>query len=79
MAEQQDKEQVYEPGTYFYLFLIEYKKFHLGSYVELELKKFAERRTDIFGMGSQETTIGRKVRRIYYLIFQRNQFIILDW
>ncbi|CAF3094846.1 unnamed protein product [Rotaria socialis] len=45
VAEQQEKEQVYEPG----------------SHVELELKKFAERRTDIFGMGSQETIIGRKI------------------
>ncbi|CAF0930259.1 unnamed protein product [Adineta steineri] len=45
VAEQQEKEQVYEPG----------------SFVELELKKFAERRTDIFGMGVQETTIGRKI------------------
>jgi hypothetical protein len=33
----------------------------LGSHVELELKKFAERRTDIFGTGAQETIIGRKV------------------
>ncbi|CAF0939678.1 unnamed protein product [Adineta ricciae] len=45
MAEQHEKEQVYEAG----------------SFVELELKKFAERRTDIFGTGIQETTIGRKI------------------
>ncbi|UJR14059.1 hypothetical protein I4U23_001056 [Adineta vaga] len=45
MNEQQEKDQVYEPG----------------SFVELELKKFAERRTDIFGTGIQETIIGRKI------------------
>jgi hypothetical protein len=36
-------------------------KYDIGSHIELELKKFAERRTDIFGMGAQETVIGRKV------------------
>ncbi len=44
-----------------------YLRYYLGSHVELELKKFAERRTDIFGMGAQETVIGRKVnKRIFF-------------
>ncbi|CAF1069643.1 unnamed protein product, partial [Didymodactylos carnosus] len=43
--EQQDKDAVYEPG----------------SNVDFQLKKFAERRTDIFGKGTLETTIGRKI------------------
>ncbi|CAF0750721.1 unnamed protein product [Didymodactylos carnosus] len=43
--EQQEKEAVYEPG----------------SNVDIQLKKFAERRTDIFGKGTLETTIGRKI------------------
>ena len=38
--------------------------FRLGSNVEMALKKLAERRTDIFGTGAQETIIGRKVRII---------------
>lgn len=29
----------------------------------MELKKLAERRTDIFGIGAQETIIGRKVNK----------------
>lgn len=37
--------------------------------MELELKKFAERRTDIFGTGTQETIIGRKVSNTYLLLF----------
>lgn len=36
----------------------------------MELKKFAERRTDIFGTGAQETIIGRKVNK--YFIFSFN-------
>ena len=47
-------------------------EFYLGSYVELELKKFAERRTDIFGMGAQETVIGRKVNTAGFYPFQFN-------
>lgn len=48
----------------------------LGTHVELELKKFAERRTDIFGTGAQETLIGRKVNR--YILFRSSfKFIFL--
>ena len=43
-------------------------KFNLGSNVDVQLKKFAERRTDIFGTGAQETTIGRKVSWIFHFI-----------
>jgi len=53
LAEQQEKEHVYEPG----------------SHVGLELKKFAERRTDIFGTGAQETIIGKKVK--HFFVFYR--------
>jgi len=55
--------------TFFVLFFY-YSRYYLGSFVELELKKFAERRTDIFGTGAQETVIGRKVRigKIFFFI-----------
>ena len=63
MAEQQEKEQVFEPGTNQTLpFILFDKKIRCsGSSIETELKKMAERRTDIFGTGAQETLIGRKV------------------
>jgi hypothetical protein len=53
------------------LFYFCYSNNYLGSHVELELKKFAERRTDIFGTGAQETVIGRKVGK-KYLFFKFN-------
>jgi splicing factor 3A subunit 1 len=33
-----------------------------GSSIDTTLKKLAERRTDIFGSGAEETQIGKKVR-----------------
>lgn len=62
MAEQQGKDQVYESGRIFLFFLNSFK-YSLGLHVEMELKKLAERRTDIFGIGAQETIIGRKVNK----------------
>jgi len=59
-------------------FVFYYSKYYLGSHVEIELKKFAERRTDIFGMGAQETVIGRKVRSKYFFFFSI-QFIFLKF
>lgn len=35
--------------------------FNEGSSIESSLKQFAERRTDIFGSGVEETVIGKKV------------------
>ena len=36
-----------------------------GSSIESSLKKLAERRTDIFGVGVEETVIGKKVWCFY--------------
>lgn len=36
-----------------------------GQFVEHNLKQLAERRTDIFGVGQEETAIGRKVYSLY--------------
>ena len=33
-----------------------------GSSIEASLKRLSERRTDIFGVGIEETQIGKKVR-----------------
>lgn len=33
----------------------------LGSAIEASLKQLAERRTDIFGVGNEETAIGKKI------------------
>lgn len=33
-----------------------------GSSIDASLKNFAERRSDIFGIGGEETVIGKKVR-----------------
>jgi hypothetical protein len=57
-------------------FVFYYSKYYLGSHVELELKKFAERRTDIFGMGAQETVIGRKVSSKYIFFFSIQFFFL---
>jgi splicing factor 3A subunit 1 len=46
MKEKQEQEEVYAPGTS----------------IEMALKGLAERRTDIFGVGNEETQIGKKVR-----------------
>lgn len=32
-----------------------------GSAIEASLKQLAERRTDIFGVGDEETAIGKKI------------------
>ena len=45
MAEKQDQEEVLAPG----------------SDIDASLKQLAERRTDIFGIGTEETQIGKKV------------------
>jgi hypothetical protein len=45
-------------------YTINTETYRLGAHVEMALKKLAERRTDIFGTGAQETIIGRKVRVI---------------
>lgn len=64
--------------NYICFVLFYYLNEYLGSHVELELKKFAERRTDIFGTGAQETIIGRKVSR-KCILFTFNLCIVLDW
>lgn len=46
MKEKQEQEDVYAPGTS----------------IEMSLKGLAERRTDIFGVGIEETQIGKKVQ-----------------
>ena len=46
------------------IYLISTEAYRLGAHVEMALKKLAERRTDIFGTGAQETIIGRKVHII---------------
>lgn len=33
----------------------------IGSAIEASLKQLAERRTDIFGVGDEETAIGKKI------------------
>ena len=45
MAEKREQERVFAPGS------------SIGS----QLSKLAERRTDIFGSGAEETQIGKKV------------------
>ena len=35
--------------------------FYIGSAIEASLKQLAERRTDIFGVGDEETAIGKKI------------------
>lgn len=45
LRERMEQDEVYAPGTS----------------VQMQLKKFAERRTDIFGDGDQETIIGKKI------------------
>lgn len=35
--------------------------FSAGSAIEASLKQLAERRTDIFGVGDEETAIGKKI------------------
>jgi splicing factor 3A subunit 1 len=35
--------------------------FSVGSAIEASLKQLAERRTDIFGVGDEETAIGKKI------------------
>ena len=34
-----------------------------GSAIDSNLKQLAERRTDIFGIGTEETQIGKKVKK----------------
>lgn len=46
IQERREQEEVYAPGS------------AIGS----SLKQLAERRTDIFGLGIEETQIGKKVR-----------------
>jgi splicing factor 3A subunit 1 len=38
-----------------------YFLFCAGSAIEASLKQLAERRTDIFGVGDEETAIGKKI------------------
>ena len=45
MADKSDQEEVFAPG----------------SAIDSNLKQLAERRTDIFGIGTEETQIGKKV------------------
>ena len=42
-----------------------------GSDIDVSLKMLAERRTDIFGIGTEETQIGKKVRArfLVFLLF----------
>lgn len=48
MKERQDQDEVYAAG----------------SSIEDSLKRLSERRTDIFGVGIEETQIGKKVRNM---------------
>ena len=48
MADKSDQEEVFAPG----------------SAIDFNLKQIAERRTDIFGVGTEETQIGKKVRNL---------------
>lgn len=66
MKERQDQDEVYAAG----------------SSIEDSLKRLSERRTDIFGVGIEETQIGKKVRNIYLLIFVEllyNQLFLLNY
>lgn len=55
MADKSDQEEVYAPG----------------SAIDSNLKQLAERRTDIFGLGTEETQIGKKVSlQFRYLCLQ---------
>jgi len=44
-----------------FLFLYHYYFIYLGAAIEASLKQLAERRTDIFGVGVEETAIGKKI------------------
>lgn len=50
MKERQDQDEVYAAG----------------SSIEDSLKRLSERRTDIFGVGIEETQIGKKVRNMIF-------------
>ncbi len=50
MSEKRDQEEVFAPGS------------SIGS----NLKRLAERRTDIFGHGAEEAQIGKKVSHLHY-------------
>lgn len=41
--------------------MLKFLFFFLGSAIEDSLKELAERRTDIFGVGDEETVIGKKI------------------
>lgn len=53
MKERQDQDEVYAAG----------------SSIEDSLKRLSERRTDIFGVGIEETQIGKKVRNMSTYIY----------
>lgn len=71
IQEKMNQETVYAPGKepYMYFYLIHSKKnlenkilmICLGAAIEASLKQLAERRTDIFGVGDEETAIGKKI------------------
>lgn len=44
-----------------YFFLLNYYVYCSGAAIEASLKQLAERRTDIFGVGVEETAIGKKI------------------
>lgn len=49
-------------NQFFFIFnLFNYYILYLGAAIEASLKQLAERRTDIFGVGVEETAIGKKI------------------
>jgi len=51
----------FEKKKYFIICFYNYYFIHLGAAIEASLKQLAERRTDIFGVGVEETAIGKKI------------------
>lgn len=52
----------------------------LGTSIESSLKQFAERRTDIFGSGMEETAIGKKVSYlvlVYIVVYSKSVILLL--
>lgn len=67
ISDKMNQESVYAPGNWtldkkiVYNLFLNYYFIYLGAAIEASLKQLAERRTDIFGVGVEETAIGKKI------------------
>lgn len=72
ISDKMNQESVYAPGNkyltfiifliiLYYVILFSIYFSYSGAAIEASLKQLAERRTDIFGVGVEETAIGKKI------------------